>query len=174
MGGGEDCINRLGWDELPGADDAFTYRTGGVNAFKRDTGEWLPTEIGLYCIGGMIEHLPALTAIGSPDHRSPKKRGTMKCPNQKKPSKMALTPRTYNPIPSGTAFRRRGSFCLTLVSTLTEMRHAIVLMTISISRTQIVMPSMLTALAPSTGPAMIGLTSMRNCQMQLANVNVAA
>lgn len=63
--GGEDVVNPLGHDGLPGEDAVFTYRKGGRNAFLRKTGEWLPDTIGLQCIGGLIEHLPALTAIGS-------------------------------------------------------------------------------------------------------------
>jgi glutamine synthetase len=63
--GGEDVVNKLGHDSLPGGDAVFTYRKGGRNAFLRETGEWLPDTIGLQCIGGLIEHLPALTAIGS-------------------------------------------------------------------------------------------------------------
>lgn len=63
--GGEDVVNPLGHESLPGEAAVFTYRKGGRNAFLRKTGEWLPDTIGLQCIGGLIEHLPALTAIGS-------------------------------------------------------------------------------------------------------------
>jgi glutamine synthetase len=63
--GGEDVVNKLGHDSLPGGSEVFTYRKGGRNAFMRPTGEWLPDTIGLQCIGGLIEHLPAMTAIGS-------------------------------------------------------------------------------------------------------------
>jgi glutamine synthetase len=44
--GGEDTVNTLGHDSLPGLEGAFTY-------------------IGLQCVGGVMEHLQALTAIGS-------------------------------------------------------------------------------------------------------------
>lgn len=64
--GGEERLNRLEFeDDLPGMDEMFSYRKGGTNEFLRPTGEWMPTQIGLHCIGGMIEHLPALTALGS-------------------------------------------------------------------------------------------------------------
>lgn len=64
--GGETVVNALGYgDDKPGMDEVFSYDRGGENRFVRKTGEWYPTEIGLNCIGGMIEHLPALTAIGS-------------------------------------------------------------------------------------------------------------
>lgn len=63
--GGEDEVNKLGFDDLPGESESFTYRKGGSNEFLRPSGKWLPTDVGLNCIGGMIEHLPALTAIGS-------------------------------------------------------------------------------------------------------------
>ncbi len=63
--GGEDQVNSLGLDELPGMEGVFSYRKGGRNVFLRDTGEWMPDAVGLQCIGGLIEHLPALTAIGS-------------------------------------------------------------------------------------------------------------
>ncbi|MBJ7437987.1 MAG: glutamine synthetase [Sphingopyxis sp.] len=65
--GGDDVVNSFeyGADGLPGLDESFTYRKGGSNAFLRETGEWLPDTVGLQSIGGLIEHLPALTAIGS-------------------------------------------------------------------------------------------------------------
>ncbi len=63
--GGKDNLNTLRHEVLPGAEEAFTYRKGGTNEFQRPSGEWMPTDTGLHCIGGMIEHLPALTALGS-------------------------------------------------------------------------------------------------------------
>ncbi|WP_422060764.1 glutamine synthetase family protein [Sphingopyxis sp.] len=63
--GGDEVVNMLGFDDLPGLEDSFTYRKGGENAFLRASGEWMPDQIGLHSIGGLIEHLPALTAIGS-------------------------------------------------------------------------------------------------------------
>lgn len=64
--GGEDILNPLDHEgELPGMDELFTYRKGGKNEFLRDDGHWMPPEIGLHAIGGMMRHLPALTCIGS-------------------------------------------------------------------------------------------------------------
>lgn len=63
---GEDEVDNLGCaDELPGMDEVFTYRRGGTNEFLRSEEEWLPSDLGLHCIGGVIEHLNALTAIGA-------------------------------------------------------------------------------------------------------------
>jgi glutamine synthetase len=52
---------------LPGMDGCFTYREGGENTFMPDPSidEKMPGPIGLHSIGGVIKHLPALTAIGS-------------------------------------------------------------------------------------------------------------
>ena len=64
--GGEDKLNNLGHDKsLPGMDDVFTYRKGGENTFMPLKGEAKPGPIGLNCIGGVIKHVGALTAIGS-------------------------------------------------------------------------------------------------------------
>src|SRR5262249_17929935 len=48
----------------PGLKEAFTYRRRGENTFMPFPGERKPGPIGLQCIGGVMEHLPALTAIG--------------------------------------------------------------------------------------------------------------
>ena len=65
--GGEDKVNPLGNDTLPGMTGAFTYLKGGENTFlpdqKKDPRK--PGPVGLQCVGGVIEHLGALTAIGS-------------------------------------------------------------------------------------------------------------
>jgi glutamine synthetase len=65
--GGEDTVNTLGHDNLPGLEGAFTYREGGENHFMPDPSidERKPGPIGLQCVGGVMEHLQALTAIGS-------------------------------------------------------------------------------------------------------------
>jgi len=65
--GGEDKVNKLGHDILPALDDVYTYREGGENLFAPDPGidERKPGPIGLKSIGGVIEHLGALTSIGS-------------------------------------------------------------------------------------------------------------
>ncbi|MCP4329606.1 MAG: glutamine synthetase [Alphaproteobacteria bacterium] len=65
--GGEDRLNPLGHESLPGLEDAFTYREGGKNLFLPDPSidERKPGPVGLQCVGGVMEHLDALTAIGS-------------------------------------------------------------------------------------------------------------
>ncbi len=64
--GGKDGLNRLGNGSLPGLEGVYTYRTGGENTFLPDKSgrSKKPGKIGLHCIGGVIEHLDALTAIG--------------------------------------------------------------------------------------------------------------
>lgn len=62
--GGEDQINGLGHSSLPGLPGSFVYRRGGENTFSPLPGQKKPGPVGLYCIGGVMEHLPALTAIG--------------------------------------------------------------------------------------------------------------
>ena len=54
--------------DLPGMEDVFSYRKGGENFFLPDQARdpRKPGPIGLNCIGGVIEHLGAMTAIGSP------------------------------------------------------------------------------------------------------------
>jgi glutamine synthetase len=64
--GGEDTVNALGNNPLPGMKESFTYRRGGENTFMPLEGEKKPGPTGLHCIGGVIEHVSALTAIGSP------------------------------------------------------------------------------------------------------------
>ena len=66
--GGEDTVNTLGTRARCRAwTGTFTYREGGENTFMPDPklDERKPGPIGLQCIGGVIEHLGALTAIGS-------------------------------------------------------------------------------------------------------------
>ena len=65
--GGGDKRNNLGFSEktIPGMDGAFQYRVGGENLFMPDKKSGKkPGKVGLHCIGGVIEHLPALTALG--------------------------------------------------------------------------------------------------------------
>jgi glutamine synthetase len=65
--GGEDqLLNTAHAESLPGTEGSFQYRKGGENTFMPLSGETKPSPIGLNCIGGVIAHLPALTAIGSP------------------------------------------------------------------------------------------------------------
>ena len=62
--GGKETVVPLGNAELPGMEGTFVYRVGGENSFDPLPGERKPGPIGLQCIGGVMEHLPALTAIG--------------------------------------------------------------------------------------------------------------
>ena len=63
--GGTVAVNNLGNKSLPGLPGAFEYVSGGKNLFMPDKkGDKKPGKVGLHCIGGVIEHLPALTAIG--------------------------------------------------------------------------------------------------------------
>ncbi|MSP82547.1 MAG: glutamine synthetase [Alphaproteobacteria bacterium] len=63
--GGQAAINQLGnANPMPGMDDVYTYTKGGENTFLPEKGQRKPGKIGLMSIGGVIEHLPALTAIG--------------------------------------------------------------------------------------------------------------
>src|SRR6516225_2752659 len=63
--GGEEKVNKLGQDSLPGLQESFTYLKGGENTFMPLKGEAKPGPVGLNCIGGIIKHVGALTAIGS-------------------------------------------------------------------------------------------------------------
>ncbi len=62
--GGREVVNPLGQNPLPGLEGPFTYRKGGENTFTPLPGQTKPGPTGLYCIGGVMDHLPALTAIG--------------------------------------------------------------------------------------------------------------
>ena len=65
--GGKNEINKLHQNPVCAMDDVFSYRKGGQNLFlpdeKRDPRK--PGPVGLQCIGGVIKHLGALTALGS-------------------------------------------------------------------------------------------------------------
>jgi len=51
---------------LPGVEEVFGYVQGGTNTFMPDTKDMqLPGKIGLQSIAGIMQHLPALTALGS-------------------------------------------------------------------------------------------------------------
>ncbi len=65
--GGESAVNSLHFDSLPAMPDVFSYLGGGENLFMPDPSidERKPGPVGLKCIGGVIHHLRALTAIGS-------------------------------------------------------------------------------------------------------------
>ncbi len=65
--GGDETIKSFGFDSLPGLAGVFTYNKGGENTFLPvpEQHKTKPGPMGLQCIGGVIEHLPALTAIGA-------------------------------------------------------------------------------------------------------------
>ena len=67
--GGTDKIKMLGHKskkKLPGMEGNYMYRSGGDNTFMPDTDDpQLPGKVGLQVVGGIVEHLGALTAIGS-------------------------------------------------------------------------------------------------------------
>ena len=65
--GGKDQVAALGdgGEKPAGMAGAFTYRRGGENLFMPDKKSGKkPGKVGLQSIGGVMEHLPALTAIG--------------------------------------------------------------------------------------------------------------
>jgi glutamine synthetase len=64
--GGEDVVNPIKNDPLPGLENPFTYRRGGENTFMPDTDNVRkPGEIGLYSMGGIMKHLSGLTVLGA-------------------------------------------------------------------------------------------------------------
>lgn len=65
--GGEDKVNPLHNDRLPGMEDVFSYTHGGENLFMPDPSidAHKPGPIGLKSIGGVLKNIRALTAIGS-------------------------------------------------------------------------------------------------------------
>ena len=65
--GGEQRVNTLHQDPIAGMDDTFSYWKGGENLFMPDPAidDHKPGPVGLQCIGGVMEHLAALTALGS-------------------------------------------------------------------------------------------------------------
>ncbi|MDP6054417.1 MAG: glutamine synthetase family protein, partial [Candidatus Latescibacteria bacterium] len=65
--GGNEVVNDLHNEILPGMPGSFTYLTGGENLFlpDPDIDKRKPGPVGLQGIGGVIKHLGALTALGS-------------------------------------------------------------------------------------------------------------
>ena len=63
--GGEQRVVPLVCAPLPGMDEVFTYSEGGRNELVSSEHGWMPAATGLHALGGMLEHLNALTAIGS-------------------------------------------------------------------------------------------------------------
>ena len=66
-GGEEQLVNTAHTDSRPGVDGVYIYLKGGENLFMPDPSidDRKPGPVGLHCVGGVIEHLGALTAIGS-------------------------------------------------------------------------------------------------------------
>ncbi len=65
--GGEDQMNDLHQSPPAAMDDVFTYTKGGENLFMPEPAidERKPGPIGLNCIAGVMDHIMALTSIGS-------------------------------------------------------------------------------------------------------------
>ena len=63
-GGGDALVCHVACPR-PGVDGVFHHRQGGTNLFLGEGGGWMPGSVGLAAIGGVMAHLPALTAIGS-------------------------------------------------------------------------------------------------------------
>ena len=66
---GEDNLRVCGNDpdNLPGMAENYMYVSGGENTFMPDGDDpQMPGKFGLTAIGGIVQHLRALTAIGSP------------------------------------------------------------------------------------------------------------
>ena len=63
--GGEEEATPLGNEPLPGMEHMFSLLRGGENTFMPDTDNpRQPGKIGLYAMGGLIEHLRGLTVLG--------------------------------------------------------------------------------------------------------------
>jgi glutamine synthetase len=64
--GGSEITNTFGMASLPGLEGNFHQYKGGENTFMPvpEMSKRKPGPVGLNCIGGVIEHLGALTAIG--------------------------------------------------------------------------------------------------------------
>ncbi|MFQ5971821.1 MAG: glutamine synthetase family protein [Alphaproteobacteria bacterium] len=62
---GEDEVDALGNNTLPGMEGAYSFLRGGENTFMPDTNDpRQPGKTGLAAMGGLIEHLPGLTVLG--------------------------------------------------------------------------------------------------------------
>ncbi len=66
-GGEEVMVNTAHADQRPGVDGVYTHLKGGENTFAPvpEIDKRKPGPIGLQCIGGVMEHVGALTALGS-------------------------------------------------------------------------------------------------------------
>ena len=63
--GGTRQVQQLVQGELPGMEEGFAYSAGGVNEFQSKQGDWMPSETGRHLVGGSLQHIDALTAIGA-------------------------------------------------------------------------------------------------------------
>jgi len=63
--GGESAPVSLVSGPAPGMDEVFSYATGGTNEFRDSNEVWMPSATGQWALGGMLEHLDALVAIGA-------------------------------------------------------------------------------------------------------------
>jgi glutamine synthetase len=66
-GGEEQLVNTAHADSRPGVDGIYMHLKGGENTFMPvpELDKRKPGPIGLQCIGGVMEHVGALTALGS-------------------------------------------------------------------------------------------------------------
>jgi glutamine synthetase len=66
-GGEEVLVNTAHADQRPGVDGVYMHLKGGENTFMPvpELDKRKPGPIGLQCIGGVMEHVGALTALGS-------------------------------------------------------------------------------------------------------------
>ena len=66
-GGEEQLVNTAHADSRPGVDGVYAHLKGGENTFMPvpELDKRKPGPIGLQCIGGVMEHVSALTALGS-------------------------------------------------------------------------------------------------------------
>jgi glutamine synthetase len=64
--GGKDAVLKLGGDGKTAMPDVFKYVGGGDNKFDPEGDDQrMPGKIGVWAAGGIIKHLPALTAMTS-------------------------------------------------------------------------------------------------------------
>lgn len=64
--GGEEHVKDLGGKSDRGHPDVFTYIEGGTNKFDPEGDDMkMPGKVGQQAAGGIVKHLPALTAIGA-------------------------------------------------------------------------------------------------------------
>ena len=62
--GGESKVTELVDGPQPGMDNVFSYSRGGTNEFRNPKELWMPSDIGKWSLGGMLQHLDALVCVG--------------------------------------------------------------------------------------------------------------